>query len=97
MLVVKQQGAACREGYRERLSLPNGISTSRENPAWQVTNDKVEASRAMLTHGHEAPECKRPLTRDTVEDNKGKTDFKTRSPNPKFTGREGAAGGGAMG
>ncbi len=97
MLVVKQQGAACREGYRERLSLPNGISTSRENPAWQVTNDKVEASRAMLTHGHEAPEYERPLTHGTVEQNKRTTDVETSPPNPKFTGRRGAAEGGTMG
>ena len=41
---------------------PTGSIPRRENPAWQVTNDKVEASRAMLLVGQEAPECVRPLT-----------------------------------
>ena len=31
---------------------PTGIIPRRENPAWQVANDKVEASRARLQLGH---------------------------------------------
>ena len=42
---------------------PTGSIPRRENPAWQVTNDKVEASRAMLNVGQKAPEVIRPLTR----------------------------------
>ena len=49
---------------------PTGSIPRRENPAWQVANDKVEASRTMLPCGHEAPEEKRPLTRGTVEDSR---------------------------
>ena len=51
-------------------SLPNGINTTPGKPGRQVTNDKVEASRAMLPYGQEAPEEKRPLTRGTVEDSR---------------------------
>ena len=45
---------------------PTGSIPRRENPAWQVTNDKVEASRAMLFVGQKAPTCQRPLTRVAV-------------------------------
>ena len=67
MRVVKPQGDASQEGYRGRLEVsPTGSIPCRENPAWQVTNDKVEASRAMLRfgqkhqreygHGHASPD-----------------------------------------
>ena len=45
---------------------PTGSIPHRENPARQVANDKVEASRAMLSVGLEAPECVRPRTRVAV-------------------------------
>jgi hypothetical protein len=44
---------------------PTGSIPSGEKPAWQVTKDKVEASRAMLILGQEAPKGRRPLTRVT--------------------------------
>src|SRR5271167_1090487 len=44
---------------------PTGSIPRRENPAWQVANYKVEASRAKLHFGQEAPEGIRPLTRVT--------------------------------
>ncbi len=44
---------------------PTGSMPRRENPAWQVANDKVEASRAKLHLGQEAPKGIRPLTRVT--------------------------------
>ena len=66
MRVVKPQGDASQEGYRGRLEVsPTGSIPRRENPAWQVANDKVEASRAMLRFGQEAPKGIRPRTRVT--------------------------------
>ena len=77
---------------------PTGSIPRRENPAWQVTNDKVEASRAMLTLGQEAPKYERPLTRVAVWQRKTKSGKSNQIPSqPKFTGREGAAEGGSMG
>ena len=75
---------------------PTGSIPRRKNPAWQVANDKVEASRTMLPCGHEAPEEKRPLTRGTVEDSRKTNRRGSQIPNQKFTGREGAAEGGTM-
>ena len=45
---------------------PTGSIPCRENPVWQVTNDKVNASRAMLRVGQEAPVVLGPLTRGAV-------------------------------
>jgi hypothetical protein len=45
---------------------PTGSIPRRKNPARQVTNDKVEASRAMLNVGQKAPTCQRPPTRVAV-------------------------------
>ena len=39
-------------GEQEKCTLPNGINAS----ARRVANDRVAASRARLTYGHEAPE-----------------------------------------
>src|SRR5271157_4693224 len=41
---------------------PTGSIPRRENPAWQVASDKVEASRAKVHVGQEAPKGIRPLT-----------------------------------
>ena len=61
--VVKQQGAASQEGYRGRLKSPQRDQHhAGKNQVWRVANDKVEASRATLTIGHEAPAYVRPLT-----------------------------------
>ena len=76
---------------------PTGSIPRRENPAWQVANDKVEASRAKLRFGQEAPKGIRPLTRVTRPRCRDKHRSRTRSPKPKFTGREGAAEGGTIG
>ena len=46
---------------------PTGSIPRRANLAWQVANDKVEASRAMLANGQEAPEGGRPQTRVAIE------------------------------
>ena len=71
MLVVKQQRRRVPRGVSGTFEVsPTGSIPRRENPAWQVANDKVEASRAMLTHGQEAPKDIRPLTRGTVEDSR---------------------------
>ena len=51
---------------------PTGSIPRRENPAWQVTKDKVEASRAMLIRGQKAPGEIRPQTRDTRAQSRGK-------------------------
>ena len=45
---------------------PTGSIPHRKNPARQVANDKVEASRAMLSVGLEAPKRVRPRTRVAV-------------------------------
>jgi hypothetical protein len=66
-------------------------------PGWQVTNDKVEASRAMLCVGHEAPVDLRPLTRVAVRYSRDNPKRQPDPPEPQFTGREGAAGGGSTG
>ena len=58
---------------------PTGSIPRRENPAWQVTKEKVEASRAMLIRGQEAPGEIRPQTRDTRAESKGK---QRREPDP---------------
>ena len=65
---------------------PTGSIPRRENPAWQVANDKVEASRTMLPCGHEAPEEKRPLTRGTVEDSRKTNRRGSQIPQPKVHG-----------
>ena len=65
---------------------PTGSIPRRENPAWQVANDKVEASRAMLPCGQEAPEEKRPLTRGTVEDSRKTNRRGSQIPQPKVHG-----------
>ena len=65
---------------------PTGSIPRRENPAWQVANDKVEASRAMLPCGQEAPEEKRPLTRGTVEDSEKTNRRGSQIPQPKVHG-----------
>ena len=70
---------------------------TRENPARQVANDKVEASRAMLSVGLEAPQRVRPRTRVAVQQHKDKQRQEPDPPQPKFTGREGAANSGSMG
>jgi hypothetical protein len=75
---------------------PTGSIPRRETPAWQVANDKVEASRAMLLVGHEAPEGGRPLTRVAVKQSKDREGKELDSPKPEFTGREGAAEGGSI-
>src|SRR5271157_2061714 len=73
MRVVKPQGDASQEGYRGRLEVsPTGSIPCRENPAWQVTKDKVEASRAMLCCGLGAPKGIRPRTRVTRPQSEGK-------------------------
>jgi hypothetical protein len=57
----------------------------------RVTNDKVAASRARLTYGHEAPGFERPRTlagRSTLQQNTNRE-----NSCPKFTGRRGAARG----
>src|SRR5208337_4798550 len=51
---------------------PTGSIPCRENPAWQVTKDKVEASRAMLRCGQGAPKGIRPRTRVTRPQSEGK-------------------------
>src|SRR5271157_408040 len=63
--------------YRtSRLRVPRGVSGTfevsptgsiprREDPTWQVTKDKVEASRTMLRCGQGAPKGIRPRTRLT--------------------------------
>src|SRR5271157_2112762 len=76
---------------------PTGSIPHRKNPARQVANDKVEASRAMLSVGIEAPECVRPRTRVAVQQHKDKQRQEPDPPQPKFAGREGAANGGSMG
>ena len=76
---------------------PTGSIPHRENPARQVANDKVEASRAKLHLGQEAPKGIRPLTRVAVQQHKDKQRQEPDPPQPKFTGREGAAKGGSMG
>ena len=61
---------------RTRCRVPRGISRKfevsptgsiprREDPPWQVTKDKVEASRAKLRCGRGAPKARRPRTRVT--------------------------------
>ena len=70
---------------------PTGSIPHRENPARQVANDKVEASRAKLHLGQEAPKGIRPLTRVAVKQHKDKQRQEPDPPQPKFTGREGAA------
>ena len=50
---------------------PTGSIPRREDPAWQVTNDKLEASRAKLHLGQEAPKGIRPLTRVTRPQRRG--------------------------
>ena len=65
---------------------PTGSIPRRENPAWQVANDKVEASRAMLPCGHEAPEEKRPLTRGTVEEIRNRNRRENQIPQPNVHG-----------
>ena len=73
MRVVKPQGDASQEVYRGRLEVsPTGSIPRRENPAWQVANDKVEASRAKLRFGQEAPKGIRPRTRVTRPQCEGK-------------------------
>ena len=74
---------------------PTGSIPRRNDPAWQVTNDKVEASRAMLIAGQKAPACQRPPTRVAVWQRKHEKVEGARSSRPKFTGREGAAEGGS--
>ena len=56
-------GPACQEGYRERGSLPNGITARPAWPAWPVAKDKDQASRAKLRCGQGAPRQTRPGTR----------------------------------
>ncbi len=75
---------------------PAGSIPRREHPEWQVTNDKVEASRATLHIGQDAPAGKRPLTRVAAwECNPTKMQRRDRAE-PKFTSCEGAAGGGSF-
>jgi hypothetical protein len=66
MRLVNNRARVTR-GVSGTMKSPNGINTTAENPAWQVANDKVEASRAMLFIGQEAPEQLRPLTRAAVK------------------------------
>jgi hypothetical protein len=57
MRMVKQQSAARQEGNRVRCQSPQRDQYhAGKNPAWQVTKDKVETSRAKLALGQEAPE-----------------------------------------
>jgi hypothetical protein len=72
MRVVKQQAPRDKRGIGDNEVSPTGSIPRRENPAWQVANDKVEASRAMLFIGQEAPEQVRPLTRAAVKQSKDK-------------------------
>ena len=50
----------------------------------------------MLCVGHEAPIDLGPLTRVAVRQSKDKHRQEPDPPDPEFTGREGAAGGGSM-
>jgi hypothetical protein len=76
---------------------PTGSIPRRENPEWQVTNDKVEASRAMLLVRQEAPEYIRPLTHVAGWQSRDKKREEPDPAQPEFTGREGAANRGSMG
>src|SRR5271157_795033 len=51
---------------------PTGSIPRREDPTWQVTKDKVEASRAKLRYGQGAPEGIRPRTRVARHQSEGK-------------------------
>src|SRR5208283_2114380 len=67
------RGCGCRNhkvprakrGIGDVGSLPNGINTTPGKPGRQVANDKVEASRAKLRCGQDAPKGIRPRTRVT--------------------------------
>src|SRR5271157_1274609 len=61
-----------KRGIGDVGSLPNGINTMPGKPAWQVANDKVEASRAKLRFGQDAPKGIRPRTRVTRPQSKDK-------------------------
>ena len=85
-----------------RGRVPREISETFEvSPTGSIPHGKTRHGKSPMTRskplgpcypcGHEAPEEKRPLTRGTVEDSQRQTDVEARSPNQKFTGREGAA------
>ena len=74
---------------------PTGSIPWRVAPAWQVTNDKVEPPRARLRCGQDAPEEKRPLTRDAGDQGKGAPRSEPEGNEQQFTGRQGAAAGGS--
>ena len=97
---------ACGETTRRRVPRgvpgtlevsPTGSIPRRDDPAWQVTKDKVEASRAKLHLGQEAPKGTRPLTRVTGTEVRQKPRSEPDPSEPKFTGCEGAAEGGTIG
>ena len=84
-------------GVRGRLGVsPTGSIPRRENPAWQVANDKVEASRAKLRfgkmhqreygHGHASPD-------HSVKENGDQNQISR----PKVHGTRGAAESGTIG
>jgi hypothetical protein len=49
--VENDQAPRAKRGIGDVKVSPTGSIPRREDPAWQVTNDKVEASRAMLIRG----------------------------------------------
>src|SRR5262245_32823131 len=74
---------------------PTGSIPWRVAPPWQVTNDKVEPPRARLRCGQDAPEEKRPLTRDAGDQGRGAPRSEPEGNEQQFTGRQGAAAGGS--
>jgi hypothetical protein len=78
-----------QEGNRSIAVSPTG-STHRTK-SMRVANDRVAASRARLTYGHEAPGFERPRTLARCSTLKQNTNRE--NPRPKFTGRRGAARG----
>ena len=77
---------------RTRCRVPRGVSRTfevsptgsvprREDPTWQVTKEKVEASRAKLRCGQGAPKAIRPQTRVTRLQNEAKRHTEPDLPN----------------